>query len=106
MDSSLPSSSYEQHSFSEDGTLFFGSDDALVPHDSNGREDVYEYKDGHVYSISDVTGGYDRSFSMSIRRAKMCSSRPRISLSGRIVGTIGSLCTMRVLTAGSHRRCR
>ncbi len=56
---SSPFSSYKQHSFSEDGTLFFDSDDALVPHDSNGREDVYEYRDGHVYPISDVTGGYN-----------------------------------------------
>jgi hypothetical protein len=47
-------------SFSENGSrLFFETYDALVPHDSNGHHDVYEYEGGHVYPISDVAGGYD-----------------------------------------------
>jgi hypothetical protein len=54
---------YTQRNFSEDGSrLFFQSDDALVVHDSNGRQDVYEYEDGHVFSVSDVAGNYDSSF--------------------------------------------
>ena len=54
---------YTPRSFSEDGSrLFFQSRDALVPQDSDGLQDVYEYEDGHVYPISDVTGGYESSF--------------------------------------------
>jgi WD40-like Beta Propeller Repeat len=53
---------YKQHNFSENGALFFDSADALVPHDSNGRQDVYEYIDGSVYPISDVAGDYESSF--------------------------------------------
>jgi hypothetical protein len=48
---------YEPRNFSDDGSrLFFQSPDALVPQDSNGVQDVYEYHDGHVYPISDVAG--------------------------------------------------
>ncbi len=51
------------HNFSADGRqLFFQSYDTLTPHDSNGRLDVYEYEDGHVYPISNVTGGSDSEF--------------------------------------------
>jgi hypothetical protein len=37
--------------------LFFNSSDALVPHSSDGRQNVYEYEEGHVYPISNVAGG-------------------------------------------------
>ena len=53
---------YRQRDLLEDGTLFFNSSDALVPHASDGRENVYEYEDGHVYAISDVAGGFASSF--------------------------------------------
>ncbi len=54
---------YTPRNFSENGSrLFFQSKDALVPHDSNGRQDVYEYEDGHVYPISDVAGNFDSAF--------------------------------------------
>lgn len=54
---------YITRNFSEDGKrLFFQSGDALVAHDSNGRQDVYEYEDGHVHPVSDVAGGYDSTF--------------------------------------------
>jgi hypothetical protein len=54
---------YVRRNFSEDGSrLFFQSFDALVPHDSNGRQDVYEYEDGHAYPISDVAGKYESFF--------------------------------------------
>jgi hypothetical protein len=58
----LPSGEYQPNDFSENGTLFFGSDDALVPHDSNGLPDVYEYENGHIYPISDVAAGYESFF--------------------------------------------
>jgi hypothetical protein len=54
---------YTPRNFSEDGSrLFFDSRDALVPHASNGRQNVYEYEGGHVYLISDGAGSYDSSF--------------------------------------------
>ncbi len=54
---------YTPRNFSEDGSrLFFDSRDALVPQATNGRQNVYEYEDGHVYLISDGAGSYDSSF--------------------------------------------
>ena len=54
---------YTPRNFSEDGSrLFFDSRDALVPHASNGRQNVYEYEGGHVYLISDGAGNFDSSF--------------------------------------------
>jgi hypothetical protein len=48
---------------SEDGSrVFFQSEDALVPRDSNGEMDVYEYEDGHIYPISDLTGNTKSEF--------------------------------------------
>jgi hypothetical protein len=45
--------------FSEDGSrLFFQSYDALVPHDSNGRKDVYEYRDRNVHLLSNGAGNF------------------------------------------------
>jgi hypothetical protein len=54
------------------GRLFFNSEDALVPHDSNGRQDVYEWEQdgegsceqasGCIYPISDVAGNYESFF--------------------------------------------
>lgn len=48
---------YRQRDLMESGTLFFDSSDALVPHTSDGRQNVYEYVGGHVRAISDVAGG-------------------------------------------------
>ncbi len=53
---------YRPRNLLEDGALYFDSRDALVPHASDGRENVYEYEDGHVYPISDVAGGFDSFF--------------------------------------------
>jgi hypothetical protein len=54
---------YSPHNFSDDGgRLFFQSPDPLVPHDSNGRQDVYEYEGGHLYPISNVAGNYNSHF--------------------------------------------
>ena len=54
---------YTPRNFSTDGSrLFFQSRDALVPHASNGLQNVYEYEDGHVYLISDGAGSYESQF--------------------------------------------
>jgi hypothetical protein len=47
---------YRARSFLEDGTLFFNSSDALVPGASDERQNVYDYHDGHVQAISNVSG--------------------------------------------------
>jgi len=53
---------YRPRDLLEGGELFFDSKDALVPHASNGRQNVYEYEDGHIYAISDVAGGQESFF--------------------------------------------
>lgn len=50
--------SYQSRVLSEgvDGNrVFFDSADALVPQDTNGQEDVYEYENGNVYLLSSGT---------------------------------------------------
>lgn len=56
------SNDYRPRDLLENRTLFFDSSDALVPHASDGRENVYEYENGHVYPISDVAGGSQSFF--------------------------------------------
>ncbi len=46
----------------EAGVVFFNSSDTIVPHASDGRQNVYEYEDGHVHVISDVAGGFESFF--------------------------------------------
>jgi len=46
----------------EDGTVFFQTSRGLVPRDSNGLEDVYEYENGQLYLISKGTGDSDSTF--------------------------------------------
>ena len=59
----LSSLLYRERHFSEDGSrFFFQSYDSLVAHDGNGRQDVYEYSNGHVAPISNVAGGYESYF--------------------------------------------
>ncbi len=53
---------YRPRNLTEDGTLFFDSRDALVPHASDGRQNVYEYEDGRIHAISDVAGGFESFF--------------------------------------------
>jgi hypothetical protein len=57
-----------QRGASEDGTAFFNSSDGLVPNDINGKEDVYEWKNGRVYLISSGTSG-DPSFYASASKS-------------------------------------
>jgi hypothetical protein len=62
---STPSASekhYRPRDLLEDGTLFFESKDALVPGAGAGRRNVYEYENGVVHAISDVSGGYESYF--------------------------------------------
>jgi hypothetical protein len=81
IDSLFPSVFYLPHNLSEDGgRLFFQSLDALVPHDSNGKLDVYEWEQpasgaeaakaesscaqagGCVFPVSDVAGDFKSHF--------------------------------------------
>jgi hypothetical protein len=54
--------SYRSRNLLENGTLFFDSYDELVPYANDDRQNVYEYEDGHVYAISNVTGGSESFF--------------------------------------------
>jgi hypothetical protein len=53
---------YRPRNLLEDGALFFDSSDALVSDANDGLENVYEYAQGHIYAISDVTGGHESFF--------------------------------------------
>jgi hypothetical protein len=68
-----PSVFYVRHNLSDDGRrLFFQSPDALVPQDSNGLPDVYEWEaagegsctraGGCVFPVSNVAGGNESLF--------------------------------------------
>jgi hypothetical protein len=50
---------YRPRVLTADGTLFFDSYDALVPHSNDSRQNVYEYEDGEIHPISNVSGGYE-----------------------------------------------
>jgi hypothetical protein len=43
---------YQQRYLDDGGRLFFSTEDAVLPQDTNGASDVYEYESGHVYLIS------------------------------------------------------
>ncbi len=49
------------HLVSDAGQVFFETTDALVPADTNGELDVYEYEDGHAYLISSGTSSFESS---------------------------------------------
>ncbi len=54
---------YQPRVLSEDGgRVFFESADALVPQDTNGQIDVYEYEGGHDYLISGGKSNEESSF--------------------------------------------
>jgi sugar lactone lactonase YvrE len=54
---------YEPRFLTDDGGVFFDTPQALVPRDTNGVRDVYEYKDGEVALISDGRGPSGSQFS-------------------------------------------
>ena len=54
---------YLPRNLSADGRrVFFNSQDALVPGDRNGKQDVYEYEDGSPHLISSGTSNTDSAF--------------------------------------------
>ena len=60
---SLEKAFYQSHVLSDDGErVFFNSQDALVPRDTNGHQDVYEYTRGHVYLVSGGAGSSGSAF--------------------------------------------
>jgi hypothetical protein len=50
--------SYEPRYVMDDGRLFFNSPDALVPQDTNGVEDVYQYESAGVGGCKDGGAGF------------------------------------------------
>ncbi len=48
-----------RHVLTDGGQVFFETKDALVPSDTNGQFDVYEYEDGQVYLISSGTSSFE-----------------------------------------------
>lgn len=62
---SLRTAQYQSRVLSEDepfDRVLFESVDGLVPSDTNGVADVYEYEDGHVYLLSDGQNSGGASF--------------------------------------------
>ncbi len=54
---------YSESEISSDGSrVFFGTADALVPQDTNGLPDVYEWEDGRIYLISSGQGTVGSEF--------------------------------------------
>jgi hypothetical protein len=59
---SLQTNGYLQRNVSESGQVFFETPDALVPTDSNGKKDVYEYENGQLQLISSGTSSDEAYF--------------------------------------------
>ncbi len=53
---------YQQRYLDDAGHLFYSTRDSVVPQDSNGRSDVYEYEGGHDYLISPGNGEAEAVF--------------------------------------------
>ena len=58
-------STYQPRYLSDDGRLFFDSPEALVPHDTNGLEDVYEYEPVGEGTCTTATSSGDAVYSGS-----------------------------------------
>lgn len=55
---------YSEGEISPDGSrVFFETSDPLVPQDTNGIEDVYEWENGRIYLISSGQGTFGTTFS-------------------------------------------
>jgi DNA-binding beta-propeller fold protein YncE len=48
-----------RHLLTDTGQMFFETKEALVPSDTNGQLDVYEYEGGHAYLISSGTSSFE-----------------------------------------------
>jgi hypothetical protein len=53
-----PEEAASPHVLSDSGRLFFQTHEALVPRDTNGKMDVYEYEQGQLHLISSGTARY------------------------------------------------
>lgn len=58
-----PLDTYFSRSVLDDGTVFFDTQESLVPRDSNGQYDVYEWHDGQLSLLSGGTAPEDSFFS-------------------------------------------
>ncbi len=58
----LGSSPFTRRSLADGGRLFFDTEEALVPSDTNGQVDVYEYEDGQPTLISSGTSESESLF--------------------------------------------
>ena len=54
--------SYLQRNLSDRGQVFFDTSDALLPVDTDGEQDVYEYENGQLYLISTGTSSDASTF--------------------------------------------
>jgi hypothetical protein len=60
----LPIGPVVSHALSDDGQrVFFESEEALIPPDTNGKVDVYEWHDGEINLVSSGQSPYDTAFS-------------------------------------------
>jgi hypothetical protein len=79
---------HEPRSISDDGSrVFFESPDALVPQDTNGRYDVYEYEDGAPHLISSGQDADNSDFIDSTPSGNDVFFLTREQLSGEDVDT-------------------
>jgi hypothetical protein len=58
-----PLDAYHPRSVLDDGTVFFDTRDSLLPQDTNGQYDVYEWQDGQLTLLSSGTAGEESVFS-------------------------------------------
>ncbi|TMK57360.1 MAG: hypothetical protein E6G51_06230 [Actinobacteria bacterium] len=65
-----------QRTVLDDGTVFFDSADAIVPADSNGLRDVFEFRDGRVDLISSGTSADISAFAGDPRPPRADRCRP------------------------------
>lgn len=53
---------YQERYLNDSGQVFFSTPDSVVPQDTNGLSDVYEYERGHVYLLSPGNASYEAVF--------------------------------------------
>jgi hypothetical protein len=92
-----PTGTHEPRSISDDGSrVFFDSPDALVPQDTNGRYDVYEYEGGAPHLISSGQDADNSEFIDSTPSGDDVFFLTREQLSGEDVDTNMDLYDARV----------
>jgi hypothetical protein len=75
--------SHQARTVTDDGTVFFTSADDLLPTDTNGLNDVYEYRDGQLRLLSRAAQGMTSRFLDASRDGKTVY----LSTNDPIVGT-------------------